>query len=291
MIRERPALTGIFSGRPAQVDQDAITRSMNSTPKASASLAANAGVPLAARPRKTAELLAQRIVAEIIDSGAEPGTMLPPEKAMLVNYEVSRGTLREALRFLEMQGVLKIRTGPGGGPSIGQIDSRPLASNLALMLAMDRTPFRAILEVRQTLEPTLAAKSATQMDEAGLGELEESITALEREIKGGDQQAVVYANRRFHDVIAIEAGNQVFARLVMALNWIIDGSPLGVHFPSNQIRGAVKAHRSIYDAIASHDPDRAHSAMEAHLEEFTGFLETRYGDTLNRPLRWDSENY
>lgn len=246
--------------------------------------------PIRSRPRKTAELLAQRIVADIIDADRPPGARLPAESAMLAQYEVGRGTLREALRFLELQGVLTIRQGPRGGPVVDEVDSRALGANLALLLALERTPFRAILEVRHTLEPTLAAKAALcDDDDAGLEALERSVDAMASH--PGDQRRIVLENRRFHDLIALRAGNPVFSHLVMALNWIIDGTALGVHFPEAEVRATAEAHRRIHQAIAARDAAGAHTAMEAHLTEFGTYLERRYPDTLDVPLRWEDAGY
>src|ERR1700761_327644 len=86
------------------------------------------------RPQKTAILLAQRIVGEITDQNLAPGTLLLPEREMLQRYGVARGTLREALRFLEIQGVLTIKPGPSGGPTVNTPDPRSLASAIALLL-------------------------------------------------------------------------------------------------------------------------------------------------------------
>src|ERR1700682_4416911 len=88
------------------------------------------------RPQKTAILLAQRIVGEISDQGYGPGTLLLPEREMLQRYGVARGTLREALRFLEIQGVLTIRPGPAGGPTVNNVEPRSLASAIALLLQL-----------------------------------------------------------------------------------------------------------------------------------------------------------
>ena len=247
------------------------------------------GASAAHRPRKTAEFVAQRIVANIIDTDQQPGAMLPSEKAMLVEYGIGRGSLREALRFLEIQGVLRMKPGPGGGPSVDHPTSRPLASTLALLLAIDRTPFSAILDVRQTLEPTLAARSAQADDDENLRELEATVTAMHAD--ASDPNRTSAHNRRFHDLIAVRAGNPVFAHLVMALNWIIDGAPLGVHFPAVEVHAAADAHGRILDAISAKDPDAAHEAMRRHLSEFTTYLQHHYEEILARPLRWEHLTY
>lgn len=244
---------------------------------------------LRTRPRKTAELVAERMVDEILDRDLMPGDRLPPEHELLSRYGVGRNTLREALRILEMQDVLEIRQGPRGGPVVSRTGSRMLASNMALLLAVDRTPFRAILEVRHTIEPTLAADSALHRGDPGkLAELEGTIDALEANLT--DQSHVVLENRRFHQLIAERAGNPVFVHLVVALDWIIDGSAIGVRFPEAEVAATVLAHRRIFEAIAAHDPQRAAIEMERHLDEFIRFVERHYPSALDEPIRWRSSS-
>ena len=68
------------------------------------------------RPPKAALLVAQRVIRDVMREGMRPGDLLPPERVMLETYETGRGTLREALRLLEFQGVIALKPGPGGGP-------------------------------------------------------------------------------------------------------------------------------------------------------------------------------
>ena len=109
------------------------------------------------RATKAAVVVARRLVDEILRDDLAPGTRLPPEHEMLEQLEVSRGTLREALRYLELQGVISIKSGPGGGPAVAVPDGHNLASDLGLLLAMSRTPFQHVLDVRLLLEPPIAA--------------------------------------------------------------------------------------------------------------------------------------
>lgn len=206
-------------------------------------------------------------------------------------YGVGRGTLREGLRYLEMQGVLRIKSGPSGGPVVNGVDSRPLARNLALLLALDRTPFRSILEVRQMVEPPLAAKGALNDDPENLAQLEESLRSFEAAAEAKDAKQAVLENRVFHDLVAERAGNAVFAHFVIALNWIIDGTALGVRFPEASLKATASAHRRIYDAIAAGDEQEAHDAMATHLDEFNRYVERRFSDILDVPIRWEDANY
>lgn len=234
-------------------------------------------------------MLAHRIVTDLIEAGHLPGTMLPSEKEMLAQYQISRSTLREALRYLEMQGVLRLKPGPGGGPQVSLVDSRPLASTLALLLELEGTPFRAVLEVRETLEPTLAARAALRRDDEDLSELADSIAALVA--NHSNPKRVALENSRFHKAIAVCAGNQVLEHFVNSLNWIIDGTALGVYFPEPKVDASVKAHQRIYEAILAQDTAGAAAAMEVHLNEFSRFLEKNFASVLDQPLRWADADY
>ena len=75
------------------------------------------------RSAKVSELLARDILSDIEERSLRPGAKLLPETAMLRRYGVGRASLREALRILEIYGIIKIKPGPGGGPVVDSVDS------------------------------------------------------------------------------------------------------------------------------------------------------------------------
>ncbi len=237
------------------------------------------------RPQKTAMLLAQRIVGEITDQGLAPGTLLPSEREMLDTYGIARGTLREALRFLEIQGVITIKTGPGGGPIISQPESRHLASVIAMRLQLTHTNFGSVLEARVVIEPVLARLAAERIDDAQLAELEASIERMKSQID--DVEAFLLENEVFHTVIARASGNEFFSLVIASLNWIVDATPLGVEYPIKSREKVQKDHREIYDAIADRDAKAAEDAMSSHIGDFARYLSKRYPDVVDAELRWD----
>jgi DNA-binding FadR family transcriptional regulator len=237
------------------------------------------------RPRKTAILLAQRIVSEIADRDLATGTALPPEREMLEQYGVARGTLREALRFLEIQGVITIKTGPGGGPVVARPESRHFASTIAMMLQLTHTSFRSVVEARVVLEPALARRAAERITDEDLERLHDSVTAMRENLE--DVDYFLAENERFHEIIAEAAGNTVFALVITSLNWICDGTPLGVEYPMASREAVVKEHARIHRAISTRDPDRAAAAMAVHIGDFATYLERRFPQVIDAPLRWD----
>src|ERR1700742_4774371 len=81
------------------------------------------------RPPKTSVMLAHLLAERV--STLEPGAMLPAERDLIAELQVGRGTLREALRLLELQGIVSVKTGPRGGPVVIRPDHQPLTDTLS----------------------------------------------------------------------------------------------------------------------------------------------------------------
>jgi GntR family transcriptional regulator, transcriptional repressor for pyruvate dehydrogenase complex len=237
------------------------------------------------KPKKTAILVAQRIVDEIVDQELQPGAALLPEKVMLPRYGVARGTLRESLRILETYGLITIKTGPGGGPVVADAGSRPLASVIALVLQMSRTSFRSIVDARLMLEPLLAREAAERRDDDDLTAMRESIDQMVDDIE--DSNDFLADNHVFHSAVAAAGKNPVLFNMVASLNWIQDGTALGIDYVPATRDSIVKAHKRIYAAIEAGNPDMAEAAMRVHIGEFAAYAEKKFRHVLDQPLRWD----
>jgi GntR family transcriptional regulator, transcriptional repressor for pyruvate dehydrogenase complex len=236
------------------------------------------------RPPKTAMLLAQRIVADIHRRGNTVGDRLPPERVMLEEYAVGRGTLRESLRFLELQGLISLKPGPGGGPVVVSPDATSLATSLTLLLQFANAPFRTIAEARGGLEPMMAQLAAGRMTTAQLVDLKASVDDMGRHLD--DQVVFLEENKRFHDVIARGSGNAMFGFLVDALLGILDGSAIGIDYPEPRREAVHNAHHRIYEAIASRDPEDAAASMSDHIAQYLNYAERKFPDVLAAPIVW-----
>jgi GntR family transcriptional regulator, transcriptional repressor for pyruvate dehydrogenase complex len=230
-------------------------------------------------------LVAHRIVSDIVRAGLPPGSALQSEREMLLHYEVGRGTLREAVRFLELQGVLNIKIGPGGGPVVTTPDARHLANALSLQLQFAGTPFRAVVEARLLLEPVIAAHGAGRPNVQAIEELGQCVDRMVDRLD--DPDTFLKENARFHDLVALASGNLLLWYILSSLHWIIDGSVLGVDYPEKQRRAVVTAHRGIYEAIRDGHAERAESSMRAHMEEYVTYLERRYPRVMNQVVPWE----
>ncbi|MFD4183579.1 FadR/GntR family transcriptional regulator [Rhodococcus sp. NPDC058514] len=237
------------------------------------------------RPQKTAMIIARRIIADIEREGLRPGDRLPPERVMLEQYQVGRGTLRESLRYLELSGALSIKPGPGGGPTVQKPDGSHLMTGLGLLLQFEESPFGTVVEARVGLEPLMARMAAQNRTEEHRLDLAESVRAMEEHLD--DLEAFLAANRRFHNTIAWASGNALFGYLIDAMDGVFVGAGLGVAYP-RRLRGRVlEADAAILTAIADGDPDAAEEAMRAHAAQWTSYLRKNFPSELSRPIAWN----
>jgi DNA-binding FadR family transcriptional regulator len=243
----------------------------------------------AQRPPKAAMLVAQRIVRDALRENRKPGDLLLPERTMLEQYQTGRGTLREALRLLEFQGVIALKPGPRGGPVLQSPDAAHLASTVVLLLQMNQAPFRTIVEVRSALEPMISSLAAERMSESALENLSGTIDQMRTEMD--DQHSFLDANKRFHDIIAWSSGNTLFGYIVDSLLGIMDGTALGVDYPRHRRAAILTAHEEIFEALAAHDPKASEARMRAHIEEYERYAERKFPQVLKETIPWDQRFY
>jgi GntR family transcriptional repressor for pyruvate dehydrogenase complex len=239
-----------------------------------------------ARPKKTALILAQRIVRDISRQKLEPGDKLPPEKLMMEDYDAGRGTLRESLRFLELQGLLSFKPGPGGGPVVEKPGADALAATLALLLQFDHAPYRVIAEARSAFEPLMAALAAQRITPERMVELEKTVSDMEEGIQ--DVEIYLDSNERFHDTIAWASGNSLFGFLidVMVGSMDISGAAQGIQYSVRRRQAVLRAHTEILEAIRQGDAELAESSMRIHIDEYRAHAERKYPEAMERLITW-----
>lgn len=252
-------------------------------------MSASSGTPRrpggVAHPQKTALLVAKQIIEDISRRGNTVGDRLPPEHLMLEEYGVGRGTLRESLRYLELQGALTLKPGPGGGPIVQQPDAATLAASLSLLLQFENAPFSTIMEARSVMEPSIARLAAQRMSPAALEELRANVETLRA--GSGDAESFTVGSERFHALIAWGSGNALFGYLFGAMVGILAGATMGVEYPTRQREHTCEIHEEIYTAIADRDADAAAGLMARHISDHTTYLEKRFRSALQQPIRWD----
>lgn len=240
-------------------------------------------VPPVEPAHKTSVRLARELANYISDNSIPDGTKLPTEVEMARTFGVGRTTLREALRLLEMRGVITIRVGRGGGPVVRQPQTTDLAEGLALVLQFQKATLADVVDARLILEPTAAREAATRVTPELLESLRETVDTM---LAQPDGRVFGRENARFHSLIADTLGNPVISVYIDCLKHVHDGRPLGIEYAPKHVQAVSRAHLAVIEALEAKDPDQAEAAMRKHLEDTRGYWSRKYADIYRRPLRW-----
>lgn len=212
----------------------------------------------AKRVVKGAERLARDIVRRIYERNMRPGDKFLSESEALTVFGVSRATLREALRYLQIQGVLRIRTGPGGGHFVGQPKPESLASTIALLMQFSGAPFHTIIDARRILEPALAREAAKNATAADLAAMDEALAGMAGSLDRDEPLMTHYF--AFLRAMTDAARNDLLSMLISALFEIGRSGGFG---STDYGRSSAQAlMRELRDAIAAHDGDAAAAIID-----------------------------
>ena len=231
---------------------------------------------------RAAVRVARRLVSEIRRRRLRPGTQLDSEHRMVEEFGVARATVREALRFLELQGALRIKAGPGGGPVVSVPGADHLASVLSLHLQFADASFSSVVDARRAIYPVLASQAAENASRHDTATLQESIARMHA--CAHDSELFTEEARRFMSLVATASGNRVLALLVDALHRMSEGA--GAEWDEKQRRSALRNYKTVVRAIESGEPEEARSIMEKSLAAAARYWERTAPDELKQPVVW-----
>ncbi|WP_084828304.1 FadR/GntR family transcriptional regulator [Streptomyces griseoflavus] len=215
------------------------------------------------RPREQVE---EKIRAAILSGELRSGERLPSEAELARQFDVSRTTVREALRSLVSQKLIDKTPGVGGGSFVRSVDHQSLGNllqeSLHNLLQLGNLRVEEVAMLRQYLEvpaARLAAQHRSDEDLAGLQDIVERQKTI-----SVDDPDVPDLDARFHAAIAKASGNRLLASFVHALHR--ETEPVHYLDLSPEVgRTTVRQHQKIVKAIAASDPDSAEKAVNEHL--------------------------
>ena len=153
------------------------------------------------RRRKISDMVADDLRRWIAQENLQPGDRLPNERALLEHYNCSKGTIREALKSLEVQGLVKMVTGPNGGPEVCTVSLDVIMQQLRTFLHFQKFDFQQVYSLRQSLEVMLAKSVVGRLHEQHLTKLQSNITEYELLRAQGDRQGARRTELEFHDIL------------------------------------------------------------------------------------------
>jgi DNA-binding FadR family transcriptional regulator len=218
------------------------------------------------RVRKAYEQVADQLRELILSGTITPGQRLPNEAALSVQFGVSRATVREALRVLATQNLIRTTKGATGGsfvilPTADHI-SDFLSSNISLLSQTETVSLDEFLELRELLEVPAARLAARRHSPEAIERMEAAIPGDTRDL--GTQEHFIY-NKDFHSQVVLASGNTLLSiaaqPIFSVMQTNLSRSSLGRRF-HDQVNAD---HHAIAEAIAAGDEDRAAEEMHRHL--------------------------
>lgn len=238
------------------------------------------------RGTKISERVASAIVDDIVGSGLQPGDRLPNEAAMIERFQVGRGSLREALRILEVHGLISLRSGPRGGPIVLTVEPRSVSRTFSLYLHLSGSTIGELVETRLMIEPMVARLAASQIDQGNNAERLTAALAHEQSISG-DKDSYIDAANDFHYVLASITGNRVFDIVATALKELYTTRIVDSGLASMTTEPSIRfEHQEIGEAILAGDAEKAEMLMRSHMDVYLHRLAEVQPSITNSVIDW-----
>ena len=210
------------------------------------------------------EQIVRQIEESILDGTLKPGDQLPAERELAQRFGVSRTAVREAVRALHQRGLVEAYSGRGTFITNGT--SQAIRNSLDLMVKISQPSGPAqLVEVREILEPEIAALAATRCEEAHLAMMREAIATMDRERSDGE--AFIEADLDFHLALAEAAANPIILSLIDSIGGLLREQRMRIFYVEGGPERGQYHHKRILEAVEQRDPDRAREAMRAHLKQ------------------------
>ncbi len=220
------------------------------------------------RVPKSSDVLADQLRRHILKGDLPPGEFLPTERDLVRQTGLSRGSVREALRLLEAEGLVATRPGRAGGSVARQPGDESLAKYVSLFVHGRGITLMDLLQTRATIEPSLAALAARNRTAEELQELDACTRRVEEAFD--DVPRYLAENVKWHCAIASASHNELLRAFMVAISSTIYRASAIQDFATPDIRTVViKAHRRILGAISERDAEAAHRRMARHLAALT----------------------
>jgi GntR family transcriptional repressor for pyruvate dehydrogenase complex len=216
---------------------------------------------------KASDVLARELRERILSGELAEGIALPAERELVKQTQMSRATVREALRILEVQNLVRVRAGRAGGAFVQRPTTKSMASTVSMLIRGRQIKLADLMETREALEPfcaELAARKRTDDDLAVLDQANSDIAD-----PSADLSAFLQANLDWHVGVAMASRNELLIGFMTALSQAIYTGTENAAFVDDNVRTVTaRAHRSVTAAIRSRDADAAGRRMRRHVHSY-----------------------
>lgn len=220
---------------------------------------------------KVYEQVIDQIKNMIVDGTLKKGDKLPSERELVQELQVSRTSIREALRALEIIGLVECRQGEGN--YIKQSFESSLFEPLSIMFMLQESSMEEVLDLRKIIEVETAALAARQISDEEIENLSQLINKLKDTY---DEETGVQIDKEFHYEIAKASKNYLILNILITVSSLIDNfikdARSKILEEEKNKSALIAQHENIFLGLLHHDPKEAADAMRQHLEFTNKYL-------------------
>ena len=210
------------------------------------------------------EQIVQQIEDSIFKGALKAGDQLPAERELAHQFGVSRTAIREAVKTLRVKGLVEAY--PGRGTFITNGTSHSIRQTLDWILRTGPEAGTAhVAEVREILEPEIAAMAASRADKEAIASMREAVAVMDN--SKYDPDAFIEADLDFHLALAEAAANPLILSLIDSIVAVLREQRMQIFKVEGGPERGQYHHKRILDAIQHRDPQGAREAMRAHLRQ------------------------
>jgi GntR family transcriptional repressor for pyruvate dehydrogenase complex len=221
------------------------------------------------KQKRVSKEVAEQLKDSIFQGQFKTGDRLPSERELSQQFQVSRITVREALRSLEDSGLITKLKGATGGAFVTELTYKYLSKSLFDLFLSDKISICELTQVRLLIEPEIARLASMRVTKEYTERLHKALEVEELPqtpaFKEGEARTVI------HCIVAEMCGNRLFEAISRSLIKLALKVIQGVG-PDYQHKFPIRMHRSVVEAILSGDPSKAALVMKKHITEFGEIL-------------------
>jgi GntR family transcriptional regulator, transcriptional repressor for pyruvate dehydrogenase complex len=216
------------------------------------------------RKKRLSDEAVDQIQKLIMNHEIKPGSRLPAERKIMSMLGISRTSVREALRILEIMGLITVK--PGSGAFVKELTG-DLFLPLSDWLPRHKETLRQHFEARLVIEPQAAAFASQRATARVIQAMKECLDQFVEKEKTNDIPAMILADAEFHRLVAQATGNRTLMILMDTIaRSLFEGWKATLRIPSRRTK-TVREHHAILKAIEEHDQEAAKKAMSNHLKK------------------------
>ena len=212
---------------------------------------------------RIAEEVADRIRMFDLDGTFPAGRPLPSERLLRERFGVSRGSIRDALRILEMIGLLETRHGQGTFPQELTVDR--LVAPLASVMTYRQDLRDELMDVRRMFEPAVARAAATRATDEDFSDFQRILDAQRRKLETG--RSAIVEDTAFHAALARSTHNRVVVSIMAILNDLLVESRTLALKQKGRPERSMEGHEAVVAALRRREAEGAARAMYNHIDQ------------------------